>query len=703
MLASTCAVAGLVASCNLNSADDGKTNVSTYTEMPPCGGNLGTSGSDITGAKLYVEDEEANYVCTDSGWVVESVSTFDMLPLCTEKGRMPTLGQKVYVQKDSSYFRCLKSGWAVTAAEDSDDELTPVLDNRMIRGSVSAIGPFALGTSVELSEIYTDARTDSVLVSDSVYAGSVSMKLGTFVVPNVVSYSDYMSLKVKGLFMDPLTGAASEDSLELQALIDINKDVVSVGIGDFLKYKRIMVLANKGYKIEDAVVRADKELLDVFGFKGAVDEDAANLAISLLLRSNLEEGDFVEILQNFADDFAEDGVYDDAEMLTALADFAYNIENLKIKDEESGELLIKESDYRRNLEAFGVKDAAAFEAYFTNFWIDSYGLGGCGASRQDAVVMNKNEQSDSASAYFTCDNDVWRTATDFERDTVFLGNAVDGEIKAGNVNDKKMYVFDTLGIGAGNARRWKEPDSIVLVIGKSCTDDEKLRYTVTGTKDEDDNDNYYACVDRKWNSVSSMVYKIGYECHGTAKNVVERYKDSGAEDGYAYARCHETKMDLGGGEFSYSYIWLPTDEINYKFRESECDLYSVFSKDKKHYVCDDDDNVNFREANDDEIELGVCRKSLKDAVYFYKVDGDRVYRVCQEDQYQAGKWKWNATDKVTYETKKICSAETIGTKVTSDDVDYTCGCSMYDADLMKMVTVTVASKCGAYPIQWQKD
>ena len=60
-LAGLCAAASLV-SCNLNSADEGKTQVSTYTEMPPCGGNFGTSGSDITGAKLYVEDEEANYV-----------------------------------------------------------------------------------------------------------------------------------------------------------------------------------------------------------------------------------------------------------------------------------------------------------------------------------------------------------------------------------------------------------------------------------------------------------------------------------------------------------------------------------------------------------------------------------------------------------------------------------------------------------------
>ena len=655
-LAGLCAAASLV-SCNLNSADEGKTQVSTYTEMPPCGGNFGTSGSDITGAKLYVEDEEANYVCTDSGWTVESVTTFDMLPLCTDKGRKPTVGQKIYVQSDSASYRCLKTGWLLTANEGDEDDPTPVLENRMVRGSVSAIGPFAMETSVELREIYTDAKTDSVLVSDSVFTGAVYMRLGKFVVSNVLSFSDYLNIKVKGYFMDPLTGNSSDDAVELEALVDLNQDEIAIGIEDFLKYKRIMNLANSGYQIDDAIVRADKELLDVFGFKGAIDDASANLAIALLLRSNLEEGDFVDFIEEFASDFAEDGTYDDAERLTALADFAYNIENMKIKDEDSGELLIKESDYRKNLEAFGVKDAPAFEAYFTDFWVDSYGLGGCGLSRQNAVVMNKNEQSDSASAYFTCDAGAWRTATDFERDTVNLGNAADGELKEGNVDSEKIYAFDTLGIGAGNATRWKEPDSIVLVIGKSCTDVDSIRYSVVKTEDEDENDTYYSCVDRSWIPTQPMAYKIGYECNAGAKNVVEKFKDSNEESGYGYARCNGKKIDLGGGNYRYSYVWVKTDETNYDLREEECLLNEVFSKSKHNYVCVDDDNYNFREATEEEAAMGIC------------------------------------------------SAQNIGATGKMDDDKYTCGCQVYDPGSMGYRVSTIAEECAnnPMPIKWQKN
>ena len=655
-LAGLCAAASLV-SCNLNSADEGKTQVSTYTEMPPCGGNFGTSGSDITGAKLYVEDEEANYVCTDSGWTVESVTTFDMLPLCTDKGRKPTLGQKIYVQSDSVSYRCLKTGWLLTADEDDDSTPSPVLENRMVRGSVSVIGPFAMETSVELREISRDAKTDSVLVSDSVFSGAVYMRLGKFVVSNVLSFSDYLNIKVKGFFMDPLTGTNSDEAVELEALVDLNQDEIEIGLEDFLKYKRIMALANSGYQMDDAIVRADKELLDVFGFKGAIDEDDAYLAIALLLRSNLEEGDFIDAIEEFATDFAEDGTYDDTERLTALADFAFNIENMKIKDEESGELLLKESDYRKNLEAFGVKDAPAFEAYFTDFWVDSYGLGGCGAARQDAVVMNKNEQSDSASAYYTCDNAAWRMASDYERDTVNLGNAADGELKEGNINSEMIYVFDTTGTGTGSARRWREPDSIVLVIGKSCTDVDSIRYSVVKTEDKDENDNYYACVDRKWNPAQPMTYKIGYECHASAKNVVEKYKDSNEESGYGYARCHETKLDMGGGNYSYIYAWSKTDDTNYDLREEECILNEVFRKSKKNYVCDDDDNINFREATEEEAAMGVC------------------------------------------------SASNIGDTGKIDDDNYTCGCSVIDMTTYTPKISTNADECVASyaAIAWQKN
>ena len=680
-LSAVCAVAAFVTGCDLNSSDEGKKEVATYTEMPPCGGNYGTSGSDIEGAKLFVEDESALYACTDSGWVVESVTEYDLLPLCTEKGRKPTLGLSVYVQKDSASYRCLKTGWRLIdgTEDDSAEEPTPVLENRLVKGSVSAIGPFAADARVTLAEVYRDAASDSVLVSDSTYKGAVSMKLGKFVVPNVLSYSDYMALKVRGAFMDPLTGEVSaSDSVTFEALVNINAEEIDVEVTDFMMYKRIVKLANDGYRIDDAIVRANKELFDVFGFTNVSDTDsaAAKLAIALLLRSNVEEGDFVEAINTFAEDFAEDGLYSDDEKLAQLGDFAFNIENLKIKDEESGELLIKESDYRKNLEAFGIKDAPAFEAYFTKYWVASYGLGGCGASRTNAVVKNANDMSDSASAFYTCDDAAWRVATDFERDTVSLGDARDGELKKGNLGEA-TYVFDTTGIGSGNATRWKEPDSIVLVIGSACTDEEKVKFTVKETKDEDDNEVYYACVDRNWAPSSETAFRIGRECSRSDKNVVEKYANADKKD--SYARCHESWTVMAEDDTLFSYSWIPSDETNYKFRDKECALNDIFKDGDKYYVCDDEEDINFREVtSDDEIELGICSEDQKGAIRAYKAVKDSVYRVCQEDKYQAGKWSWTSTTKNTFKLQKICSAsedlDVLGNTTTVDGSTYKCGC-----------------------------
>ena len=672
-LSAMCAMAGVMTSCNLNSSDEGKNTVAERSDLPYCGETLGTSGSDIEGVKVFVKDEEALYVCSNSRWVVESVSSFDMLPTCTDKGRTPTLGESIYVEEDSASYRCLKTGWRlIDDSEENVNEPTPMLENKLLEGSVSAIGPFVRNTTVSLADVYRDAKNDSLVVSDSTFAGKVVLKLGKFEIPHVVSYSDYMVLTVKGLFMDPLTGEESSDTLELEALVNINEDYISVGITDFIVYKRTMNLIKSGYQFSDAITRASKELYDVFGFADVDNRESANLAIGLLLRSNLDEKDFVELLQEFSDDFAKDGLYSGEDKMTELGDFAFNIENRKLKDEDSGEVLLKESDLRKNLEAFGFTESAAFEEYFTKFWVASYGLGGCASSRQDAVVKNANAESDSAEAYFTCKNSAWSVATDLERDTVTLGNAPDGTLMKGNVDSEKTYVFDTTGMGAGTPKRWVEPDSIVLVIGSACTDEEKVKYTVKQTKDEDDNDVYYACVGRHWETASDTAFRIGRACSKADKNVVEKYENADKKNDYA--RCKETENSVDG-DFSYS--WSGTDEVNYKFREKECALNDVFKDGDKYYVCENDEDIHFREVTDDaEKELGICSESLKGTFGTYTVGKTDEFRLCQEDPNEPGKWKWEATTRNSFKLKKVCSIdeEVFAKDDALDGTTYRCGC-----------------------------
>lgn len=100
-LSAAFATTAFIAGCNLNSSDEAKKEVDSYGEMPPCVENQGTSGSDIEGAKLFVKDEEATYICTDTGWLLFDNSEGDYI-----------------------------------------DEPTPMLENELLEGTVSALGPF---------------------------------------------------------------------------------------------------------------------------------------------------------------------------------------------------------------------------------------------------------------------------------------------------------------------------------------------------------------------------------------------------------------------------------------------------------------------------------------------------------------------------------------------------------------------------------
>lgn len=694
------AVLAVLAGCNLNSSDEGKTEVSAYEDLPNCSSRESASGVSPVGEKVLVEEEGMSYQCTDDGWVVVSVANFEDLPKCPAK-RGKTLGMKVYVEADSMRYLCVNTGW-IELDESSDGSMpTPQVENDLVLGSAKVIGPFEMGTQVKLREI-TSSKDAAFATTDSATVGSVSNRKGDFMVPRVTSYSDYALISVKGLYMDVVSGEVSEDSLELEAVVDLSSgETPAVDVASHVLAGRVRTLVNGGASVYAAMKQAKRELYTAFGFTSGSDEEEVKLAVALLLRANLDEGEFAEAVANFAEGFAETGSWGDEEFHTMLADFAFNIENLKIKDEETGEILLKQSDYRKNLEKFGNEAAPAFEGYFTKFWVDAYGLGGCAGARQDAVVQNRNELSDSASAFFTCDNLAWRVSTDFERDTVNLGNAPDGELVAGNVDADKMYVFDTTGFGSGTPTRWKEPDSIVLVIGKACTAEENMAFTVVSTEDDDGNDNYYSCVNRNWGASSEAAFRIGYECNASARNVVEKYKDAEKTD--TYARCRENKIDLGDGTEMLSYTWMPTNELNYNLREEECAVNEVFASGKKYYVCTDAENIDFREASEDEVELGVCNEALVDSISSYKKDGSTVYRVCGENAYIPGRWEWSATDETTFKIGKVCSAETIGESGTIDSDSYTCGCSVYDPVVMDMVMKTTLEDCGVYPLAWQKN
>ena len=354
----------LFAACNLNSSDEGKKEVTNFEDLPNCSSAGTTSGTSLLGESVYVEEEEVTYLCTERGWVVSRVAEFDALPTCPTR-RGTNIGLKVYVDADSLTYLCVNTGWIKSDSTAEETEIpVPEVENVLLQGVANAIGPFVVGSAVSLREVSLDTKTDTLVLADSVQQGSVATKSGEFSIPRVTTYTRYALVSVKGLFRDVLTGAVSEDSLELHALVDLSNSEFKVDVFTHLQFARAKVLINKGYTVSSALELAEKELLSAFGLDSD-DKDAAEFAIALLLRADQDEAGFALAIKTLSEDIAKDGSWDDTEFKTQLADFAFNIENLKIKDEESGELLLKEADYRRNLEKFGVSAAPAFEAYFT--------------------------------------------------------------------------------------------------------------------------------------------------------------------------------------------------------------------------------------------------------------------------------------------------------------------------------------------------
>jgi hypothetical protein len=102
-------------------------------------------------------------------------------------------------------------------------------------------------------------------------------------------------------------------------------------------YYRVLNLAEQGKTVKEAKKQAQKEILAVFGidsdsFKdsedmsifGTSESDAALLAISVLLQSDLSEGDFSQRLADFGQAIKTGGSWDNEEAKKSMAEFARN-------------------------------------------------------------------------------------------------------------------------------------------------------------------------------------------------------------------------------------------------------------------------------------------------------------------------------------------------------------------------------------------
>ncbi len=195
-------------------------------------------------------------------------------------------------------------------------------------------GPFVKGSAVTVQGI--DCKT--MELTDEKFTGSVKSDKGDFEVKDVNLSSTCAVFEVTGTYLNEVTGKKTKDKLTLHALTDLkDRKNVNINLLTELEYERVMNLAaGKETSFTDAKKQAEKEVLAAFNVKAkdgefaqfedlnifkSGDDNAALLAVSVLMQSDLKVAKLTERVNDVATDIAKDGSWDDDKTKTEIAEW----------------------------------------------------------------------------------------------------------------------------------------------------------------------------------------------------------------------------------------------------------------------------------------------------------------------------------------------------------------------------------------------
>ena len=256
-------------------------------------------------------------------------------------------------------------------------------------------GPFVKGSVVTVQGI--DCKT--LKFTDEVFNGEVESDKGDFSVDEVELSSTCAVFEVKGKYRNEISGAVTDGEMTLHALTNLKeRNSVNINVLTELEYKRVMNLVTEEEMLfDDAKKQAAKEVLAAFNVKGDVaksedlnilekgDDNAALLAISVMVQGGLDESALAKRLGKFEDSFAESGEWSDDETKAAIAEWV-----------ESAVASGKFDTIRKNIESWGYADSvSAFETFVGAFADgDSIALSDKGDSGSDAGTTSSSCHSE---------------------------------------------------------------------------------------------------------------------------------------------------------------------------------------------------------------------------------------------------------------------------------------------------------------------
>lgn len=396
--------------------------------------------------------------------------------------------------------------------------------------------------------------------------------------------------------------------------------------------------------------------------------NATLMAISLLFIGDRSEAEIQNAINSFKSDLAEDGEWDNGQMKADMADWAEafdggsvraNVKSWNILDipdyenyltiywnnayelggcsaTRSGVIAQNKNSKSKNYNVHYICKVTSWQKA-TDFEKDTYewtdgeegevkkgnvtatyyvfengkwtvaknetALGLCTASRNGGVGKIDT-------TYFICDNKNWRKATVLEYDTDGFGVGEDGEVRVGNVNKDKYYVYEN---GA-----WRASVSEIENNLGACVTSRLSEVSKSGNK-------YYTCKSSGWVLSTALEYDTYRWTAGT---------DGEVKPGSVILSNHYTYADGA---------WRATaNDMEYEFgacvasKDGEKHL-----QDGKYYICE---NKAWKQITAEEHGLGYCTASnsgvvekLNDVYYICKSGNWVTATVLEYDTYG-----WNA-------------------------------------------------------------
>lgn len=183
-------------------------------------------------------------------------------------------------------------------------------------------GPFVQGSTISVATL--DSKLNA---TGKTYSTTITDDAGTFGLGAQEFESKYARLTATGYFYNEVTQSLSNGMLTLSALVDLSdKQNINVNLLTHLKAMRIQkLISSDGKSFLEADAQAQTEILKCFGYEkyaekdvsqfsitAGTDEAAALIIVSSQIQLGRTEAQITEFISKLSTDFAEDGLFSDA-------------------------------------------------------------------------------------------------------------------------------------------------------------------------------------------------------------------------------------------------------------------------------------------------------------------------------------------------------------------------------------------------------